>query len=91
MNCSSPLRSEEPRITQAQPVGKTAKGVQPYVGHDPRPAGFNNHVGRAATFHFGNALLVGNLVSRQQQFPLLGGLFRGRGQVGSGGPVNDQG
>jgi len=35
--------------------------------------------------------LLGNLVSRQQQFPLLGGLFRGRGPLRSGGLVNDQG
>jgi hypothetical protein len=34
---------------------------------------------------------VENLVFRQQQFPLLGGRFRGRGQVNSNGGVKSLG
>ena len=46
------------RFTEAQPVGKSPKGVQPHVGDDPGAAGFHDDATRAGTVHFGSALLV---------------------------------
>jgi hypothetical protein len=44
------------------------------VGHDARPAGFNDHVGRAATVHFGSALrFLGSCCLENNSFPCAEG------------------
>jgi len=69
------------RITESQSVRETAKGVQSDVGHDPRPAGFNNHVGRADTVHFGSALLLhGRFCLENNSFPCAEGLSADAGR-----------
>ena len=56
--CTSPWQARRERITEPQPVGKGAKGVQPDVGRDAGPTGFHHDATGAVSVHFGDALLV---------------------------------
>ena len=76
-----------PTIAQAQSIGKAAKGVQPDVGHHARPAGFNNHVGRADTVHFGSALLLlGSCCLENNSFPCAEGFSADAGRSSQAAP-----
>jgi len=69
------------RIAQAQTIGKAAKVVQSDMGHHARPAGFNNHVGRAATVHLGSALLLlGSCCVENNSFPCAEGFSADAGR-----------
>ena len=52
---------------EPDPIGETAQGVQPGVGHNLCSAGFHPNVQRTVTVHFASALLAGVLVVSQHQ------------------------
>ena len=68
-------------MTEAEPVGKRTKQMQPDMSDDLGAAGFHDQRNGAVTVHLASALPTPVRTRRQRQNPRSGGHFRGCGNL----------
>jgi len=79
------------RIPETQAVGEGAKSVHPTLATAPVPPGSTTTRRVLLPFTLEMLSWVGVLLRQQQQFPLIGGQFRGRGPISSNSGVKSWG